>query len=322
MVLRQGITFCVLGAACNVSLLMMSAEPVLFFNRYTQAIETEQIYGEKWLRWSYETSLGQFAVAVLLKRAWFSHWYGWRMNKPISAKKVLPFIVDYGLDAEEFARNPLEFSSFNQFFYRALKKEARPIASGDDVAVFGADGRHLVFPDVDAADGFYVKGMKFTLAALLGDELLARTFAGGAMVISRLCPVDYHRFHFPVGGTPSEPRLINGCLFSVNPIALRRNVEYLVQNKRVVTLIDSPRFGSVAMLEVGATCVGSIKNFFPVGQPVEKGAEKGFFTFGGSCVITVFEKGRMRFPEDVVTQSARHIETYARMGDVLGVATS
>jgi phosphatidylserine decarboxylase len=298
----------------------MPVEPIRFYNRYTRSLETEQVYGEKWLRWSYETALGRLAVAALLKRAWFSHWYGWRMNRSISAQKVVPFILDYGLNAAEFAKGPFEFRTFNEFFYRALKKEARPIAVGDEVAVLPADGRHLMFPDVDAAEGFYVKGVKFTLAELFGDEELAQPFAGGAMVISRLCPVDYHRFHFPVAGTPSEPRLINGYLFSVNPIALRRNAGYLVQNKRAVTLIDAPRFGRVAMFEVGATCVGSIKNVFPEGRPVAKGAEKGFFTFGGSCVITVFQKGRIRFDEDFVAQSAQQIETYARMGDRLGVA--
>ncbi|MBW8781319.1 MAG: phosphatidylserine decarboxylase [Verrucomicrobia bacterium] len=299
----------------------MPVEPIRFYNRYTRSVETEQVYGEKWLRWSYETALGRLAVAALLKRAWFSHWYGWRMNRSISAQKVVPFILDYGLNTAEFAKGPFEFQTFNEFFYRALKKEARPIAEGDEVAVLPADGRHLMFPDVDATDGFYVKGVKFSLAELFGDEDLARTFAGGAMVISRLCPVDYHRFHFPVAGTPSEPRLINGYLFSVNPIALRRNAGYLVQNKRAVTLIDTPQFGRVAMFEVGATCVGSIKNVFPEGRPVAKGAEKGFFTFGGSCVITVFQKGRIRFDEDLVAQSAQQIETYARMGDRLGVAS-
>jgi len=299
----------------------MPVEPIRFYNRYTRSVETEQVYGEKWLRWSYETALGRLAVAALLKRAWFSHWYGWRMNRSISAQKVVPFILDYGLNTAEFAKGPFEFQTFNEFFYRALKKEARPIAEGDEVAVLPADGRHLMFPDVDATDGFYVKGVKFSLAELFGDEDLARTFAGGAMVISRLCPVDYHRFHFPVAGTPSEPRLINGYLFSVNPIALRRNAGYLVQNKRAGTLIDTPQFGRVAMFEVGATCVGSIKNVFPEGRPVAKGAEKGFFTFGGSCVITVFQKGRIRFDEDLVAQSAQQIETYARMGDRLGVAS-
>lgn len=297
----------------------MCADPIRFYNRYTQSTETEQVYGEKWLRWTYETALGRFSAWALLKRAVFSHWYGWRMDRPVSAQKVLPFIADYGLDVDEFARSPLEFKTFNEFFYRALKKEARPIAAGDDVAVFAADGRHLVFPDVDAADGFYVKGMKFTFAELFGDETLAREFAGGSMVISRLCPVDYHRFHFPVAGVPGEPKLINGSLYSVSPIALRRNVGYLVQNKRALTVIDGTRFGRMAMFEVGATCVGTIKNHFEAGKPVAKGAEKGLFTFGGSCVITVFAKGRIRFDDDAVAQSARQIETYARMGDRLGV---
>ncbi|MFA6959128.1 MAG: phosphatidylserine decarboxylase [Opitutaceae bacterium] len=298
----------------------MSAEPIRFYNRYTQQTETELVYGEKWLRWTYETALGGLSVWALIKRAVFSHWYGWRMDRPISAQKVLPFIADYDLDVEEFAKSPLDFKSFNQFFYRGLKQSARPIAAGDDVAVFPADGRHLVFPDVDKADGFYVKGAKFSLAELFGDEALAREFAGGAMVISRLCPVDYHRFHFPVAGVPTEPKLINGYLYSVSPIALRRNVGYLVQNKRALTLVNDTCFGRVAMFEVGATCVGTIKNMFVEGRPVAKGDEKGLFTFGGSCVITVFQKGRIRFDDDVVTQSAHHVETYARMGDQLGVA--
>lgn len=298
----------------------MSAEPIRFYNRYTQTTETEQVYGEKWLRWTYETALGGLSVWALIKRAVFSHWYGWRMDRPVSAQKVLPFIADYNLDVDEFAKSPLEFKTFNQFFYRGLKPSARPISAGDEVAVFPADGRHLVFPNVDTSEGFYVKGAKFSLAELFGgDEGLAREFAGGSMVISRLCPVDYHRFHFPVAGVPSAPRLINGHLFSVSPIALRRNVGYLVQNKRALTLLDGTRFGRVATFEVGATCVGTIRNVFAEGRRVEKGAEKGFFTFGGSCVITVFPKGRICFDDDVVAQSARQVETYARMGDRLGV---
>ena len=183
-----------------------------------------------------------------------------------------------------------------------------------------ADGRHLAFPNVDAAEGFYVKGATFTLAELLGDAALAEKFAGGAMLISRLCPVDYHRFHFPVAGVPAEPRLINGWLYSVSPVALRRNIRYLVENKRVITLLRSPEFGTVAMIEVGATNVGTIKQTHVADRAVTKGEEKGVFKFGGSCVITLFERGRIRFDADLVTQSAQHVETYARMGDRLGEA--
>ena len=204
---------------------------------------------------------------------------------------------------------------------------ARPIADGDRVAVFPADGRHLVFPNVDLAGGFYVKGRKFTLLELFDEDQeqeeywpLAKKYAGGSMVISRLCPVDYHRFHFPLAGIPGEPRLLNGPLYSVSPIALRRNISYLVQNKRILTELESPVFGSVACFEVGATNVGTIVHTFVAGRPVAKGEEKGLFKFGGSCAITLFQPGRIRFDSDLVEQSRQCVETYARMGDRLGEA--
>ncbi len=297
-------------------------EPIRYFDRQRKTLETEQIYGEKWLRWTYETGPGQFTAGLLLKRALFSHWYGWRMSRPASAARVAPFIRDYGLQAADFAQPPAEFASFNDFFSRALRPEARPIAAAADprVAVLPADGRHLVFPDADLAAGFYVKGSKFSLTSLLADGPLAADFAGAGMVISRLCPVDYHRFHFPVGGTPGGAKLINGCLYSVSPIALRQNIRYLVQNKRRLTLIDSPEFGRVAVLEVGATCVGTIEQLYAPGVAVAKGALKGLFRFGGSCVITLFQRGRIRFDADLVAQSSGCVETFAKMGERLGEA--
>jgi phosphatidylserine decarboxylase len=242
------------------------------------------------------------------------------MNMRASANKVLPFIVEYDLDVDEFAKSQFTFKSFNDFFYRALKPGARPVAEGDRVAVLPADGRHLALQNVDAAAGFYVKGQRFDLTAFLGDAELAKKFAGGSMLISRLCPVDYHRFHFPVAGTPGEPRLINGFLYSVSPIALRRKLDYFWQNKRMVTLVESPVFGQVAVCEIGATMVGSIFQSFLPGRAVAKGEEKGLFKFGGSCVITLFQPGKIKFDADLVRHGAEGLEVYARMGERLGVA--
>ena len=299
----------------------MPAAPIRYYHRYKQSVETEQVYGENWLRWAYGNPAGRFVVWLLARRILFSKWYGWKMNKRVSALQVIPFVAKYEIDADEFAKSAFDYKTFNEFFYRALKPGVRPIAPGERVAVLPADGRHLAFPDVDAAEGFYVKGAKFTFTELLGDPALAGQFAGGAMLISRLCPVDYHRFHFPVDGTPGEPRLINGWLYSVSPVALRRNLRYLVQNKRVITLIESPQFGTVAMIEVGATNVGAIRQGCMPGRFAAKGAEKGLFAFGGSCVITLFQRGRIRFDDDLVAQSAQCVETYARMGDRLGEAS-
>jgi phosphatidylserine decarboxylase len=302
-------------------------EPIRYFHRAKQAIETERVYGENWVRWTYETKSGSLLLHLLAKRHIASWYYGWRMNMRASANKILPFIVDYDLDVDDFAKSPLSFKTFNEFFYRALKKDARPIAGAstlpgqvDRVAVLPADGRHLAFQNVDAMTAFYAKNQRFDLAAFLGDAALAAEFAGGSLLISRLCPVDYHRFHFPVAGTPDEARLINGFLYSVSPIALRRRLAYLWENKRMVTLVDSPVFGRVAVCEIGATMVGSIRQLYVPGREVAKGDEKGLFKFGGSCVVTIFKPGKIKFDADLVQHSAEGIEVYARMGESLGKA--
>ncbi len=298
----------------------MPAEPIRYFHRAKQVVETEKVYGENWVRWTYESKGGSLLLHALAKRHIASWYYGWRMSRAVSANKVLPFIIEYDLDVDEFAKSQFSFKTFNEFFYRALKPGARPVAAGEKVAVLPADGRHLAFPNVDAAQGFYAKGQQFDLASFLGDPALAAEFAGGSLLISRLCPVDYHRFHFPVAGQPGEARLINGFLYSVSPIALRRKLGYLWENKRMVTLVDSPQFGKVAVCEIGATMVGSIVQTYLSGENVAKGFEKGLFKFGGSCVVTIFQPGRIKFDADLVAQSAAGLEVYAKMGERLGEA--
>ena len=300
----------------------MPAAPIQYFHRTKQVVETEQIYGERWLRWTYENPVGRTVLFLVFKRYITSLYYGWRMNMRASANKVLPFIVKFGIDVDEMAKSPFVFKTFNDFFYRALKPGARPIAAAGDnrVAVLPADGRHLALQDVGAATGFYAKGQRFDLAKFLGDPALAAKFAGGSLLISRLCPVDYHRFHFPVAGTPGEARLIKGFLFSVSPIALRAQLDYLWHNKRMVTLVESPEFGQVAVCEIGATLVGTIKQLYIAGRAIAKGEEKGLFKFGGSCVITIFQPGKIKFDADLVQHSAGGMEVYARMGERLGEA--
>jgi phosphatidylserine decarboxylase len=298
----------------------MPSEPIRYYHRAKKTVETEQVYGEAWLRWTYGTSPGRLALKLFVRRSLLSRYYGWRMGLRYSANRILPFIVDYGLDVDEFAKSALAFKTFNEFFCRALKPGARPIAPGERLAVLPADGRHLAFQNVDAAAGFYAKGQRFDLKAFLGDEALAAKFAGGALLISRLCPVDYHRFHFPVAGTPGEARLINGFLYSVSPIALRQNLACLWENKRMVTLVESPVFGTVAVCEIGATMVGSIFQSFVPRRAVGRGEEKGWFKFGGSCVVTIFQPGRIRLDADLVEQTAAGLEVYARMGERLGEA--
>ena len=294
----------------------MTSQPITFYNRCTARLEQEAIYGEAPLRFAYENPAGRALLELIVKRAVFSRWYGWRMDRKASRARIAPFLAKYGLDAAEFADAVESFGSFNEFFYRKLKPEARPIAA--EGVVFPADGRHLGFQNVAEVPGVFVKGQRFDIPALLGDAALAARYREGTLVLSRLCPVDYHRFHFPCAGVPGVPRLINGPLYSVSPIALRRRLAYLWENKRVVTELVTPQFGTVLCLEIGATNVGSIVQSFTSGAAVEKGAEKGYFKFGGSSTITLFEPGRVKLADDLVAHSAEQRELYARMGDVMG----
>lgn len=292
--------------------------PIEYFNRETSQMETEAVYGENFLRLAYGNPLGRLTVELAIKRAWFSRWYGWRMNRPGSKSKIAPFIEQYGLDPAEFADSVESYASFNEFFYRKLKLGARPVDADPNVAVFPADGRHLAISNVNAADAFYIKGQRFDLRAFLADDALTQAFEGGSMLISRLCPVDYHRYHFAVSGIAEAPVIINGPLYSVSPLALRRNLAILWENKRSRTLIESPVFGKVVIMEIGATCVGSIHSTFQPGS-VKKGDEKGYFSFGGSCLVTLFQSGRINFGPDLLEQAEQSREVYAKFGEPCGI---
>lgn len=293
-------------------------EPIRYFHRHRGTLETEQVYGERSLRWAYGNPLGRLALHTLIKRPLFSRWYGWRMDRPASASLVAPFLDDYQLDPTEFADPPESFRSFNEFFYRRLTPASRPIDPDPDSIVFPADGRHLGFQRADRIDSVFVKGQAFDLPRLLGDPELAERFATGALILSRLCPVDYHRFHFPAAGVPSGPTLVKGPLFSVSPISLRRRLACLWENKRQITRLESPAAGTVLIIEIGATCVGSIHQTYTPHSKISKGTEKGYFAFGGSSVITLFEPGRVQLADDLLEWSSQTTELYAKMGTPLG----
>jgi phosphatidylserine decarboxylase len=255
------------------------------------------------------------ALCFLVSRiSWFSALYGKIQKLPCSKRKVAPFITKFHIKAKEFEKSIDEFTSFNDFFIRKLHSEARPIA--DTTAVLPADARYTIIPEISKAE-FLVKGRAFHLKDFLQDEDLAKKYEDGSMVIARLCPLDYHRFHFPCDGIAGKPKPINGYLYSVNPIALYHNWKLLSENRRVLTLLETKEFGTVAMVEVGATCVGEIFQTYMPGQQVHRGDEKGYFSFGGSAMVLLFEKNKIQFSEDLL-KAPLGMEIVGKMGQRLG----
>jgi phosphatidylserine decarboxylase len=296
----------------------MSDSDIVYWNRKTDSLETEKVYGEFWLKFIYNNPLGKIGLWAIVKRAWFSHWYGKKMNGSQSAEKIVPFIKKYGLKMDDFLDSVDSFNSFNEFFYRKLKPSARPINRDAKRIVFPADGRHLVISNLNETDLIYAKGQHFQLNELLGDTNLAKHFEEGSMLISRLCPVDYHRFHFPCEGDVKSTRLIDGALSSVSPFALRKNLSIFWQNKRYLTVLENRKFGTCLQLMIGATCVGSVHWTSKVGQHYHKGDEQGYFSFGGSCVITLFPPNSISFDDDILKNSHEGVETYAKIGESVG----
>lgn len=285
---------------------------VEYIDRASGALCREMVYGDDFLRFLYGG--GRVATVfrdLLSKNPYFSRLMGLLMKSSFSQRKIAPFIEKYGIDSSEFL-DPIEsFSSFNDFFIRKLKPSARPIDSDPASLIIPADGRYLFFEEVG---DFAVKGQTFDIATFLGDASLAERYRRGAMAIARLAPVDYHRFHFPAASVPSEWRQINGAYFSVNPIAIKRNLSIFWENKRVVTELVTEHFGTILYVEVGATSVGTICQSYRPGRRAERGEEKGYFSFGGSTIVLFIEEGRVAFCKELLEASKRGVEIRCLLG--------
>ena len=293
-----------------------SQKPIKYIDRETGQIQIENVYGEQWLNWLYHNPVGEATLWVIAKRKIVTSLYGDAMEKPSSADKIMPFVKEYKVDLSIAQQQ--RFKSFNDFFIRQLKPEARPIVADSLAIASPADGKILAYENVNNSD-FYIKGFRFNVDSFLNDKELSKKYENGAMIVFRLAPPDYHRYHFPVSGvTGSSNTKIDGDYYSVNPLALRKKAEIFWLNKREYGIIKSPIFGDVVMVEVGATMVGSMIQTY-TGTTVKKGQEKGYFKFGGSTVVLLFEKDKIKIDSDLLTNTQKGLETTIKMGEQIAV---
>ncbi|GAA5826014.1 hypothetical protein JCM11251_000092 [Rhodosporidiobolus azoricus] len=249
---------------------------------------------------------------------------GVKYDSPASAKEIPPFIKFHNLNMEEVLDPLSSFKTFNEFFYRKLKPEARPVADPNDprTVVSPADCRAMFFETVNDATSIWIKGREFTIARMLGDYYGTRAteFENGALAIFRLAPQDYHRFHSPVDGTMGRQEKITGQYYTVNPMAIRSGISVYSENVRVVAPTTSPTFGDVMTTWVGAMMVAGIDMTAKEGAELKRGDETGYFFFGGSTIVLLFKPGTVVFDEDLLKNSRASIETLVRMGMRVGRA--
>ncbi|KAG5642253.1 hypothetical protein DXG03_003354 [Asterophora parasitica] len=317
---------------------------IIVQNRITGKLEEEkmQVYVRLGIRLLYKgaTSRMEGGRARRLLKS-LSIKQGIKYDSPRSALDIPSFIEFHGLNVDEIL-DPLDsFKTFNEFFYRKLKPSARPIEKPEDPyrLVSAADCRLITFATVDEATRLWIKGREFTVQRLLGEAYKdhADRYVGGALAIFRLAPQDYHRFHSPVEGTIGPMTVISGEYYTVNPQAIRSSLDVYGENVRKIVPIDSPQFGRVMAVCVGAMMVGSIKTTVKEGDYVLRGQEFGYFAFGqatnalplllsltlpnstgGSTIVVLFEKDKVVWDEDLLINGRASLETLVRVGMGIG----
>ncbi|KAF1960508.1 phosphatidylserine decarboxylase [Byssothecium circinans] len=263
-------------------------------------------------------------------RLWMHHRNtkaGIEEDKPMSHNKIKGFIDTYGINMNDFEpSDPEKYSTFEDFFVRKHREGARPLDEPDNPkrATVVADSRVVTYDSVDESKKLWIKGTDFNITNLVMDNRLGERFNNAAVASFRLSPQDYHRYHSPVSGTIKEFRSLPGDYYQVDPVALRSRVNILTNNARDYVVIDSPEFGEVLFVAIGATDVGTVQihdKFQQPGSKIRKGEELGLFQFGGSSIIVAFKPGRVRFDDDLRENSKNCVQVSVEVGMGLGRAT-
>ena len=263
------------------------------------------------LRFLYRTVPGRVLLRLLTAR-WVSRMCGAYLDSSLSKPLIKGFVKNNNIDLSQFESDG--FRCFNDCFCRRIKDGLRPLPEDEAILFSPCDGLLSAYRLTEDTV-LPIKQSAYTLSALLQNEELAARYRDGVCLVFRLCVNHYHRYCYPTSGTKGENVFLKGRLQTVRPIALEARPVF-TENCREYTIIDTPLFGRVLQMEVGAMLVGKIRNHHDAG-PVTRGEEKGMFLYGGSTIIMLLEKDKAPIIEDFFEATARGEEIPVLLGDNL-----
>lgn len=293
----------------------MSDMPVEVRDFETKKIFKEKVFGRSILNWLYNTRSGS-RLGQFLTRELPCSLYGKFKSSGLSKYQISSFIDEYEILQEEYP--VLEsYKSFNDFFKRRFLPKKRVFSNENlDFPAF-CEGRYLIYNSIQDVP---IKGCIVDPKELLSNKISkdkSEQFENGQVIICRLAPVDYHRFHFPDDGEIINHYSIDGRLDSVSPYATRLKKDILTTNKRQVSILMTKNFGQLAYIEIGAFCVGTIVQDH-LSPEFYRGAEKGHFLFGGSTVVILTSNKSIKFDEQILIDSLELRETFVKLGTTIG----
>ncbi len=262
----------------------------------------------------YKTAIGRILLKPLTAPS-LSRLCGRFLDSRLSAFLIKGFVKNNNINLEDYQTDGIK--TFNQFFRRKIKDGLRPFDFTPENLSSPCDGLLSVW-NIEASNGTVipVKQSQYTVESLLQNKELAERYNGGLCLVFRLCVNHYHRYAYADSGKKGPNVFIPGILHTVRPIALE-NFPVFVQNSREYTVIESSVFGPLVQMEVGAMLVGRIVNHEEEAE-VTRGTEKGFFEYGGSTIILLIEKDKIKMRKEIIENSLRSIETPVKMGEVIG----
>lgn len=259
------------------------------------------------------TNIPGSIIRFFITKPWLSKIAGWYANTNISRKHISSFIKNNNIDmSEALLKNANDYATFNEFFIRELEPSARPIDKSRNSIVSPSDGILYAVDNIEENTALFIKEKNFNLSSFFQDSELAKQFYGGSIVVIYLAPHNYHRFHFPFACSPLAARSINGIYDSVHPYVYTAHMQPLQENERQLILL--PVKGKhIALVPVGALCVGQITETYEAGKTHKKGEQLGYFSFGGSTVVMVF-------PPKMVQLNKNYFNTFTpvKMGIKIG----
>ena len=278
-------------------------------NYETIDISNKDNLGVKFL---YKSVPGRMFLRILVRPA-MSRPFGRLMERRVSASFVPRFVKRNKINMKEYKE--VKYRSFNDFFIREVKEEFRPFSEDVNEVVAPCDGKLTAYP-ITADSAFHIKKSIYDMNSILQDKKLAEEFMGGICCIFRLTPDDYHRYCFIDDGEIISYKKINGVLHTVRPISSDRYNVY-AQNSREYAVLQTKNYGKIIQMEVGALFVGRISNTATSGE-FKRGDEKGMFEFGGSTVVMLFQKDKVKIDDVIYANTEQNKETIVKMGYKIG----
>lgn len=258
---------------------------------------------------------GNIVGRIILKPftyKWFTNLGKCYMNSKLSRFKINKFINKNSINMDDYEEQ--KYNNFDDFFTRKIRSNVRYMSDDNNDLISPCDSKLSVYK-INNDTILNIKNSFYTISELLDDEKLSNKYKDGYCLVFRLCVDDYHHYHYVDNGKVISRKLIKGKFHTVRPIA-QKHINVFSENTREWSLLKTENFGDVVQIEVGALMVGKICNLEK--EKFKRGEEKGFFRFGGSTIVLLFEKDKIRIDSDILKQSELGNEVIVKLYETIG----